>query len=151
MRVTLYVSPRVDQAVRSLLILGRESAGKLHGAEIAQAQNVAPYLITDTLGRLRRAGLITSARGGRESGYRIARSLERITLAEVFSALQINVAEFGPAPSQSAPLADSAMHLQEVWVALVASLQEVLKQTTLAHVATGEFPEQVRRLAASQI
>jgi DNA-binding IscR family transcriptional regulator len=85
------------------------------------------------------------------SGYRLARSLEKITMAEIFSAMQVNVAEFGPSPTQSGRVDDSAIHLQQVWLALTASLQEVLKQTTLAHIASGEFPEEVRRLVAPQI
>ena len=42
----------------------------------------------------------------------------------------------------------SSEHLQEVWVAVRASLRAVLENVSLAHVASGKLPQPVARLTA---
>ena len=43
----------------------------------------------------------------------------------------------------------AAESLQQVWIAVRASLRSVLEAVTLADVASGELPEVVRELVAS--
>ena len=50
--------------------------------------------------------------------------------------------------SEQVSYAGSAAPLRDVWVAVRASLRGVLEHVTLADLASGDLPEQVRVLAA---
>jgi DNA-binding IscR family transcriptional regulator len=42
----------------------------------------------------------------------------------------------------------SAAHLQEVWVAVRASLRQVLERVTVGDIASGKLPHRIERLTA---
>jgi DNA-binding IscR family transcriptional regulator len=42
----------------------------------------------------------------------------------------------------------SAEHLQEVWVAVRASLRSVLEKVTIADIVSGELPKSVHKMTA---
>ena len=91
---------------------------------------------------------MTSSRGS-EGGYRLARPADEITIADVMRAIDGPLAEIrGERPEQTS-YEGAAIHLQEVWIAVRASLRSVLEATTLADVASGDLPENVKALAAN--
>ena len=94
---------------------------------------------------MRRAGLLLSQRGA-EGGYRLSKSPGEISVADVIRPLDGPLAEVRGLRPEAANYEGSAEHLQEVWVAVRASLRQVLEQVTIADIVSGELPRQVRKL-----
>jgi Rrf2 family protein len=113
---------------------------------LAEAQGLPAKFLEGILAELRRSSIVTSARGS-EGGYRLARPADEITIADVMRAIDGPLAEIrGERPEQTS-YEGAAIHLQEVWIAVRASLRSVLEATTLADVASGELPDNVRAMA----
>jgi Rrf2 family protein len=143
----VHISAKVDYAVRALLTLAAEGGGPISGSSIARSQGLPAKFLEGILAELRRSGIVASQRGA-EGGYRLARPASAITIAEVMRAIDGPLAEVRGERPELTSYAGPAEHLQEVWIAVRASLRQVLDQTTLADVASGRLPPQVRRLAA---
>jgi Rrf2 family protein len=145
----MQVNAKADYAVRAVVELAgssRESPRKLD--EIAAAQAIpAPYLTTIIM-ELRNAGVIRSQRGS-GGGYWLARSAEELDLGSVMRAVGGPlVAVRGQAPEELAYVG-SAVALQQVWLALDASLRAVLEHVTIADVAAGKLPPDTLALTRS--
>lgn len=144
--LSVHISAKVDYAVRALLALTMDGSGPVSGAALAEAQGLPPKFLEGILAELRRSSIVTSSRGS-EGGYRLARPAEEITIADVMRAIDGPLAEIrGERPEQTS-YEGAAVHLQEVWIAVRASLRSVLEATTLADVASGELPANVKALA----
>jgi len=74
-------------AVQALVILA-ETDGSCSSNTMAQDLKAHAVFLRRVLAHLVRAGLI-QAREGRDGGYRLARSAEHITLAEVYQAVTV--------------------------------------------------------------
>jgi Rrf2 family protein len=135
---------KADYAVRASVELA--AAGDMITAEqIAQAQSIPLNFLENILRDLRRAGLVESRRG-QQGGYLLARPAEEISIADVIRAVEGPLANVrGFSPDQLA-YEGSAAKLRDVWVALRASVRNVLEQVTLADVARGELPPHVEEL-----
>jgi Rrf2 family protein len=140
------VSAKADYALRAALELAAaEGRGPLKGEQIAHAQRVPLRFLENILLELRHQGLIQSQRGV-EGGYWLARPAAEITLADVIRAVEGPLANVrGERPEQTDYVGASAS-LRDVWVAVRASLRAVLESVTLADVARGELPDEVREL-----
>jgi Rrf2 family protein len=117
------------------------------GERIAQAQQIPVNFLENILGDLRNAGLVASRRGA-EGGYWLARPAAEISLADVIRAVDGPLANVRGVRSEQVTYAGTAEPLRDVWVAVRASLRGVLENVTLADLARGELPEQVRALVA---
>lgn len=140
----MYISARVDYAVRSLLVLAAADE-PMRGEAIAAAQDLPTKVVENTLVDLRRAGLVQSRRGP-SGGYRLGRPANEIAIADVIRTLEGPLAEVhGLRPDQVAydPPAEA---LRDVWVALRAGMRLVLENVTIADVVADELPARVRRL-----
>ena len=97
-----------------------------------------PVVIRRILGQLRRAGLITVARG-REGGAHIARPLAGITLADVFRAVE-SIADdtlfsFHENPNPACPVGRSIHTILDGHLAAIQrAMEREMQQTTLADV-----------------
>ncbi len=111
---------------------------------MANDQGLPPRFLGAILADLRRAGLVASQRGA-EGGYRLARKPEDITVAEVIRALDGPLAEVRGFRPEATSYAGAAELLQEIWVAVRASLRSVLENVTLADVAGGKLPRAITR------
>jgi Rrf2 family protein len=143
------VSAKVDYALRATIELAAAGDGPVKGERIAQAQEIPLKFLENILGDLRHAGIVRSQRGA-EGGYWLARAPEEITVADVVRAVEgpiANVRGLGP---ESVEYAGSAERLRDVWIAVRANLRAVLEHVTLADVADGELPPEIRALAADQ-
>ena len=105
-----------------------------------------PVVIRRILGQLRRAGLITVARG-REGGAHIARPLREITLADVFRAVESigddRLFSFHENPNPACPVGRSIHTILDGHLAAIQdAMERTMGQTTLADVIT-EAREQV--------
>ena len=142
----VHIPAKVDYGLRALLSLA--AAGEPQTAEtLATAQGLPPRFLGAIMADLRRASLVASQRGA-DGGYRLARPPEEITLAEVIRALDGPLAEVRGFRPEATHYDGAAEHLQEIWVAVRASLRAVLEHVTLDQVASGQLPKQVSRLTA---
>lgn len=145
----MYISAKVDYALRALLTLAAAAPGTaMKGEALAAAQGLPVKFVENTLVELRRAGVVISQRGS-TGGYRLARAANEIAVADVFRALEGPLAEVRGERPEDASYDGPATHLREVWVAVRASLRLVLEAVTLADVLAGDLPLPVRELLAS--
>jgi Rrf2 family protein len=139
------VSARADYALRALLTL-TAAEGRLVKAEaLASAQGLPLRFLENILIDLRRSGLVASQRGA-EGGYRLCRPAEEITVAMVVRATDGPLASVRGLRPEAVPYDGAAEHLQQVWIAVRASLRQVLESVTLADIAAGTLPDAVLNL-----
>lgn len=145
----MYISAKVDYAVRVLLALAAAPAGSpMKGEALATAQGVPVKFVENTLVELRRAGLVTSQRGP-DGGYRLARRADELVVADVFRVLEGPLAEVRGERPEDVAYEGPAAHLPHVWVAVRAALRLVLESVTLADILAGTLPDPVERLLAT--
>jgi len=81
------LSTKGRYAVMAIIDIGAHSGGEpVSLAEIAQRQDISQEYLEQLFGKLRKAGLVESARGP-GGGYRLARPAVEINLAEVILAV----------------------------------------------------------------
>ena len=140
----MYISAKVDYAVRALCSLA--SADKaLTSESLAVSQGLPAKFLESILNDMRRAGLLVSQRGA-EGGYRLSRPAASITVAEVIRPLDGPLAEVRGLRPEAATYEGSAEHLQDVWVAVRASLRAVLERVSIADIVSGQLPRSVQKL-----
>jgi Rrf2 family protein len=110
--------------------------------EIASAQGIPRTFLDGILVELRRAGMIESRRGP-EGGHRLARPAYSISLADVIRVTDGPLALVRGQRPESHTYEGAARHLQDVWVAVRASLRSILELTTVAQVVEGRLPDTV--------
>lgn len=142
----VHVPAKVDYGLRALLSLAAAQAPRT-AEELAADQGLPARFLGAILADLRRGGLVASQRGN-EGGYRLARPASTITVAEVFRVLDGPLAEVRGLRPEATRYEGSAEHLQRVWVAVRASLREVLEHLTLDQIVRGALPARVQRLTA---
>jgi Rrf2 family protein len=101
--------------------------------EIAAAYKIPERYLVQILLQLKRSGLVHSVRGA-AGGYRLARAPERITLAEILSAVD---GLTGDAREVRQPTAGV---LAEVWREVQEAERRVLRSTTLDQLAARSAP-----------
>ncbi len=141
----MHISARADYAMRALLTLAASDEALVKGETLTSTQGLPRKFLEQILTELRRAGVVASQRGA-EGGYRLARPADRITLADVMRAVDGPLAEVRGLRPEDTVYAGAAEHLQEVWVAVRASLRVVLESVTLADVVAGKFSGPIERL-----
>jgi Rrf2 family protein len=122
--------------------------GPVKGEFIAEAQDIPLQFLEHILLDLKHAGIVRARRGAK-GGYWLAKPAGEVNLAEVIRAVEGPIAHVQSAPPESISYRGSARGLQDVWIAVRASLREVLENVTLADLASGDLPEEVTRLAGS--
>jgi Rrf2 family protein len=143
----VHISAKVDYAVRALVALAAAGGGPVAGATLAKEQDLPAKFLEGILAELRRSGIVGSQRGA-EGGYRLARPAAQISVADVIRAIDGPLAEIRGERPEATAYIGATKHLQDVWIAVRASLRAVLERTTLADIANGQLPANVRRLAA---
>ena len=141
------VSAKADYAIRAAVELAAAGEGPVKGDRIAKAQSIPPNFLENILADLRNAGIVGSRRGA-EGGYWLARPAEEVSLADVIRAVDGPLANVRGVRSDELEYGGSAKALEQVWIAVRASLRGVLEQVSLAEVAAGRLPDHVRQLAA---
>jgi Rrf2 family protein len=141
----VYISAKVDYAVRALCTLADAEGRPVTAESLAQSQGLPSKFLESILNDMRRAGLLLSQRGA-EGGYRLSRPAESITVAEVIRPLDGPLAEVRGLRPEAASYEGSAERLQDVWVAVRASLRAVLEHVTIADIVSGELPKSVQKL-----
>ena len=143
----MYISAKVDYAVRALCTLADADGHPVTAETLARSQGLPAKFLESILNDMRRAGLLLSQRGA-EGGYRLSRPASSITVADVIRPLDGPLAEVRGLRPEAANYEGSAEHLQEVWVAVRASLRAVLERVTIADIVSGKLPRSVDKLTS---
>jgi Rrf2 family protein len=142
------VSAKADYAIRAAVELAAADGDRpMKGDRIAQAQEIPQNFLENILADLRNAGIVASRRGA-DGGYWLARAAQDVSLADVIRAVDGPLANVRGIRSEQVAYQGSAEPLRDVWVAVRASLRNVLERVSLADLARGDLPENVRKLAA---
>jgi Rrf2 family protein len=137
------ISATTDYALRAAAEIATRAAHQpVTAEEIATAQGIPSNFLRAILGDLRRAGIVGSVRG-QEGGWQLARPAETITLAEIVRVVDGPLASVQGARPEAVSYPGPAAALQLVWVAVRASLREVLEAVTVADLAANRLPEVV--------
>src|SRR5438445_2627521 len=135
--IPLRISAKADYAVRAATELAASGGeGLVKGERIAQAQGIPLKFLLNIMTDLRHARIVRSHRG-QEGGFQLARPASEITLAEVIRAVEGSLSTVRDSPPQEVTYPGSAGALREVWVAVQATLEEVLGSVTVADLASG--------------
>ena len=140
------ISAKIDYGMRALLALASSPVPMTSDALAAEQVLPAKFLGV-ILNDLRRAGIVVSHRG-RDAGYNLARPPAEITAADVIRALEGPLAEVRGERPETATYRGAAQHLQDLWIAVRASLRAVLECVTLEDILRGDLPSEVARLVA---
>jgi Rrf2 family protein len=140
------VSARVDYALRAAAELAAADEAPLKRDAIAAAQGIPLQFLEQILLALKRAGIVRTRRGP-EGGYWLARPAGEVALADVIRAVEGPLANVQGARPEEVEYAGPAAPLQDVWIAVRASMRAVLDEVTLADLAAGRLPEAVAALA----
>jgi len=140
------VSAKVDYALRACVELAVAAGdGPVKGERIAQAQGVPLKFLENILLDLRHAGLVQSQRGA-EGGYWLGLPPAEVSLADVIRAVEGPIANVRGVRPEQVEYDGAARPLQDVWIALRASMRAVLEDVTLGDLAAGRLPEPVVEL-----
>lgn len=132
------VMAMVDLATRQTL--GCE-CGPVCIAEIANRQKLSPAYLEQLFGRLRRAGLVASARGP-GGGYRLARGSDAIAIAEIIAAVDEPIHATrceggGPGCIDAGPEGPTKCQTHDLWEELGRQIRLFLQGVSLADVVAG--------------
>lgn len=140
------ISAKTDYAVRAAAELAAAPDSRpMRAEEIARQQAIPVHFLINILNEMKIAGIVQSHRGVK-GGYRLARSPEKITLAEIIRAVEGPLASVHESRPEEVHYTGAAESLRDVWVAVRANLRAVLESVTLAHLSKGSLPSSVRKL-----
>jgi Rrf2 family protein len=140
------ISERVDNAVRAMAELAVHGEEPMKADVIATHQDISLKYLLDILRDLKRAELVRSKRGP-DGGFTLSRPAESITLADVFRAIDGPLADVHDESLRALSYPPPAESLPEVWMAIRASLRDVLETVTVADLVAGELPDGVAAMA----
>ena len=142
------VSAKADYAVRAAAELAAADEGPVKGEKLAEAQDIPLQFLEHILLELKHAGIICARRGAK-GGYWLARPADEVTIAEIVRTVEGPIAHVQSSPPEAIEYRGNAKHLQEVWIAVRASLRSVLEEVTLADLVSGNLPPVVGELTSS--
>ena len=145
----MHVTAKADYAVRAVIELAassQESPRKVD--EVARAQEIPVSFLENILTQLRSSGIVRSQRGP-EGGYWLAKRPDELNLAQLIRAVEGPLVGVRGQRPEEVEYGGSAESLNQVWVAVRASLRNVLERVTVADVAAGELPAEAPPHAAS--
>lgn len=139
------VSARADYALRAVAELAVAGESRLTRDMIAERQGVPVEFLESVLLGLKHAGIVQSQRGA-GGGFRLARPATEISLGDVIRAVDGPMSDVRGDRPESVEYAGAARHLQLVWIAVRASLREILDGMTVDDLVRGKLARRVRML-----
>jgi len=139
----MQIPAKADYAIRALLTLAA-SDDSISAEHLAEEQGLPAKFLGAILSDLRRGGMVTSQRGP-EGGFKLARDPDQIMIADILRVVSGPMAGVRGMRPETLEYGGEATHLRDVWVAVGASLREVLEHVTLGQVLRGELPAAVTR------
>jgi Rrf2 family transcriptional regulator, iron-sulfur cluster assembly transcription factor len=136
----MQLSARARYAVMAMAELAAREANTSGGccrpvclADIAARQRLSPPYLEQLFARLRKAGLVLSARGP-GGGYRLARPADCLAIADILAAVR----ESGPGEETGGTVeAENTCPTQTLWVELGRQIQLFLQGITVADLLAG--------------
>lgn len=118
--------------------------GHVSVAALAKLQGVSDSYLEQLVGALRRADLVISARGA-QGGYRLARSPEEITVAQVLQALEESTSLVDCVSLE--PSCDNvcSCSTRPLWLKIQSGINAVLRSTTIQDLAEDYTIQQTRQ------
>ena len=141
------MTAKVDYAVRAAMVLARASeaeTGPMKGEQIGLDQQIPVKYLENILSELRQGGLVRSQRGA-EGGYWLAKPPDAVSIADIIRAVEGPLATVRGERAEQLDYGDDRA-LQDMWIAVRASLRAVLEKVTLADVVSGKLPRSVQKL-----
>ena len=142
------ISAKSDYAVRAAVVLAATAEGPVTAETIAHSQGIPLKFLLNILSELKIGRIVTSQRGA-QGGYRLARPAAEITLADIIRVMDGPLASVHEILPENVAYPAPAESLQQVWVAVRASLRSVLEAVTIADLAAGTLPDVVVSLSSS--
>jgi Rrf2 family protein len=142
------VTAKVDYAVRATMVLARaaqQDGRPVKGEQIGTEQSIPVKYLENILSELRQGGLVRSQRGA-EGGYWLAKPADAIAVADIIRAVEGPLATVRGERAEQLEYGEGTSALQDMWVAVRASLRSVLEQVTLADIIAGDLPAHVQAL-----
>ena len=139
----MQIPAKADYAIRALLTLAA-SEDSISAEHLAEEQGLPAKFLGAILSDLRRGGMVTSQRGP-EGGFKLACDPDQIMIADILRVVSGPMAGVRGMRPETLEYGGEATHLRDVWVAVRASLREVLEHVTLGQVLRGELPTAVTR------
>jgi Rrf2 family protein len=141
------ISAKADYAVRAAVELAGAAGDEkpIKAERIATAQEIPLNFLENILGELRHAGIVRSHRGA-DGGFRLAKPADQISIADIIRAVEGPLASVRGGPPEETSYPGSSEALPRVWIAVRASLRNVVEHVTLADVASGELPADIEKL-----
>jgi FeS assembly SUF system regulator len=123
-----------DYATVVLASLAQEPALTLAAAELAERTRLSRPTVSKVLKGLQRAGMVISSRGA-QGGYRLARSPELITAAQILDVFEgpIAITECSGASSQCG--IERQCRVSGAWQRVNAAIRRALEEVTLRQLA----------------
>ena len=138
------LSTKGRYAVTAMMDLAiHEMYGPVTLADISTCQGISLSYLEQIFARLRRSGLITDTRGPR-GGYRLARSAEQITVADIISAVNERMDVTRCNGKEDCQDGDRCL-THELWADLSMQIHEFLDGITLAQFAERPRVQEVIR------
>lgn len=136
------ISTKGRYALRLMLDLAETPEQLLSLKEAAGRQQISMKYLEAIVASLNKAGLVQSQRG-KEGGYRLARSADQITVAEIIgctegSLLPVNCPSLGGTPCERA----SDCRSLPLWKALNRRIEGYLSAVTLEDVRLGQVEKE---------
>ncbi|PZQ47686.1 MAG: transcriptional regulator [Phenylobacterium zucineum] len=144
----MQVTARTEYALRAMAELAAQPDRPFSRSDLADAQDLPGKFLESILRDLTREGLLRSRRGS-GGGFQLARPPAEISLAAVVRAVDGPLAAVRGIAPEGVTYPGPAKALTEVWIAVRAAVRTILEDTTVADLVSGELPEHVRRLIAS--
>ena len=142
------LSTKGRYAVMAMADLARresEAARAVALADIAARQEISLSYLEQLFARLRRKGLVKSARGP-GGGYRLARTAETTTIAEIVHAVDEPLRATRCQASKGCMMKGEKCLTHDLWADLGAQIEGYLNSVSLADVIGGRLRD--RRVAA---
>lgn len=129
------VSARIACGLRALLAMAKEPQNFHSVHRLAEQQGLSEALLRRTLTDLRKAGILQAERG-RKGGYKLAKSPEKIGLAQVIQALDKDLALAFVGEGRRQPLRqpEKGCPTAPFWARMERTFWEALEEATLADV-----------------
>lgn len=133
--IILKRNSRLSLALHTLAHMAGAPEKTQTSAEIAEHSSTNPVVVRRVLGRLREAGLLTSEKG-HAGGWRLARAPDKITLADVYLALDESLMSSNEERQPHDCSLERALHnrVHNIMLEIEQSFIERLKVTTIVEI-----------------
>jgi Rrf2 family protein len=130
------LNTKTRYGIRSMIELAMNWGGKgLFQKDISERQSISYKYLDHIISALKTKGLIVNVEG-KKSGYRLARKPEQITVYDIFTAFEAELAIVDCVTNTKEKCTGSkSCAAQELWCGLNTHLTEYLKSTNLKELA----------------